>query len=149
MLVGIQNEELDTCEPFLEHSGDGVRAAAADADHLDARAELRLLFDQDISNLPSLFLTFFFASELSIAYRSTSPAIPGEARFHSRFSLSRPEYMARPAATVQAGLSSSGGQPSMPIGKTVPRLAVQHSLGHVTHSGKHGASAGQNGALQK
>src|SRR5579885_3879031 len=34
------------------------------------------------------------------------PARP-DARFHSRFSFSRPEYIARPAAVVQTGLSSS------------------------------------------
>jgi hypothetical protein len=51
------------------------------------------------------------------AYFATSPVNPADARFQFRFSFSRAEYIASPAATVQIGLSSSEGQSSMPVAK--------------------------------
>ena len=36
--IGVGDDELDAAEAGLHHAIDGVAAAAADADHLDARA---------------------------------------------------------------------------------------------------------------
>ena len=43
--VGVGDDELDAVEAGLHHAVDGVAAAAADADHLDARAGVRLFVE--------------------------------------------------------------------------------------------------------
>ena len=45
--VGIGDDELDTVEPRSDHAVDGVAAAAADANHLDPRARVRLLVEAE------------------------------------------------------------------------------------------------------
>ena len=53
--IGIHHVELDAIEPFLIHAADGVRSAAADADHFNARALARffLQFVFEIVHLAS------------------------------------------------------------------------------------------------
>ena len=43
--VGVGDDELDAVEAALHHARDGVAAAAADADDLDARAGAALLVE--------------------------------------------------------------------------------------------------------
>ena len=43
--VGVGDDELDAVEAGLHHAVDGVAAAAADADHLDARAGAALVVE--------------------------------------------------------------------------------------------------------
>ena len=50
--VGVQDVELDAAESFVHHAGDGVRAAAAHADHLDLGAEREILLVWRISMRP-------------------------------------------------------------------------------------------------
>jgi hypothetical protein len=40
--IGVRDDELDATEADFHHAVDGVAAAAADANHLDPRAALRL-----------------------------------------------------------------------------------------------------------
>jgi len=43
LAVGVRRDEVDAGEPGENHRVERVASAAADADHLDARAELRHL----------------------------------------------------------------------------------------------------------
>jgi hypothetical protein len=45
--VGVGGDELDAAQPGVDHPVDGVAAAAADAEHLDARGRQPLLVEGD------------------------------------------------------------------------------------------------------
>src|SRR6185437_11344688 len=55
LLIRIQHIELDACESFLQHAGDGIRATAAHSDHLDAGAKLHFIFDEKFQVVRHIF----------------------------------------------------------------------------------------------
>ena len=143
--VGVENVELDARESLVHHAGDGVRSAAADADHLDLGSEQSLFLDgkfQRVHSNPPV-------SAALLIIETTAPSDPGAFRLPLAFS-----FQARGIFRESRGRGPHRAQQFirqiLDAGwQRIARRAIQHTLGHVAHAVEQRAAAGQDHAFEQ
>ena len=74
--IGVGDDELDAVEAGAHHAVDGVAAAAADADDLDARALAPLGFELESQRFEKRLLLFAVAVPRPVVIGHRSPSRP-------------------------------------------------------------------------